>query len=161
MLEDIYNLSGRHLTKEEIAYVVIKRCENMGLNVLNVDNLKQIKNVNVTFECKTCERINTRRFGLFEAYGIRECEECTWRNVEGRFGRNKHTRESLQVLIDELYLNDTRNISFEILDDFIYKNNKQKLNIMCRECGKQHYVKIELLTKCKKSCECVNIRSKL
>lgn len=159
MLDSIENLSGRHLTKEQIAYVIEERCKMFGLNIISVENIDRIKFSDVRFNCTTCAKENVRSSATLLNYKVTECKSCTDKRKHGRFKRKKMNKNILQLRINEKY--KERNFSFTVVEDFTYINNKQVVKIVCQSCNAEAVSRIDLLTQGRKSCKCSKLRSVL
>ena len=134
----------------------------MGVNFVsidNMDNIKNTKNVEIRFICSNCNEESTRTSNAIFYYKVTDCKNCSDNRKQGRFKRKNLNKESLQNIINEKYIN--KKISFSVVDDFMYQNNKQVINVECTKCGAIIESRIDLLTQGRKSCKCAQLRSKL
>lgn len=159
MIDNIYDISGRHLNSDELNYVITERCKDIGLEVLEIINPISIKKSSIKFICKNCKEENFRNSYAVLTYRLIECKKCSDFRKQGRFKRIFLDKESLQEIINEKYKD--RNFCFNVVEEFVYINNKQVIKVECLSCGAKVESRIDLLKQGKKSCKCNQVRSKL
>lgn len=158
MIKDIYNVSGRWLTNEEIVFVLSGRFTDMGLKEFKIVEANRIKDSLVEIICTDCKKKSIRKSGQILLYKLKKCKDCSDKN-KGRHKKIKESKETLQEKIDKKY--KEKDLSFTVLDDFKYKNNKQEVKVQCTNCSTVISTRIDLLTHGRRSCTCVQLRSVL